>query len=120
MKFFLLLVLSLPFCSFAAAQNSDGWITIPWNPSDSVLVGALNAGLEDAIPQAQFANQLAPGQWSLAQVTEVMDLPDVDNGTNYAFEVNVINGPDTASLALVVSTSSGGQVNQLIYWKMNN
>ncbi len=117
MKFFLVIVLSLAVSTFVTAQDSDDWTTIPWNPNDQTLVGALNGGLKDALPQA--AHLLGPGQWSLAQVTDVRERSEGDNGTDYDFDVNITNGKDIADLTLTVYRSPGGEVNQLLFWIIN-
>ncbi len=117
MKFFILLALSLAFCGLTTAQDFNGdWQPVNWDPSNRLLSGMMNFGLQQAVPEAISAGNLPQGQWSLVHVNLITNQPQAGGAVDYNFNVNLQdqNG-NKAHLGFMINNSANGS-NSLLFW----
>ena len=109
MKSIILIFALAVFCLSATAAKGmrglsqpGGYSPVKWNPNNQQLVDVLNFGVEQAVPQAIAAGQLAQGDWNWTKVNSVET--QIVTGTNYSFNVYISNGElATAMLSFVVN-----------------
>ena len=103
MKSIILIFALAAFCFSATtakgtrgASQAGGYSPIKWNPNNQQLVDVLNFGIEQVVPQAIAAGQLAQGDWNWTKVNSVET--QIVTGTNYSFNVYISNGEGATSL----------------------
>ena len=103
MKFTIIALVFAIFCfATTTAQGAGGYQPIQWNQNNQQLVDVLDFGLDEILPQAISAGQLAQGTWTWTKVNSVES--QVVVGTNYAFNVYISDGQGaTAMLDFVVN-----------------
>ena len=116
MKFSLVLILSLALFSFVNAQVPEEWTVVIWNPDNTALVGILNDGLQDALPEAIAAGQLGAGRWSLAKVNSITEQAEGNGGDDYLFNIEITNGQNSTRFSMLIEND--GEENQLLRWEV--
>ena len=116
MKFLIALVLALAVFGFSNAQSTPGGYTpVKWNPSNQQLVDILDYGVEQAVPKAIAAGQIAKGDWAFTNVISVQN--QVVAGMSFDFIVDIADATgDTATLNVIVFVAPGGQTMSLSSW----
>ncbi len=91
-----------------------GYNPIEFNPNNEELVTLLNFGIEQAIPEAIAAGQIADGNWSYTKVNSVQE--QIVAGTNYMFNVDIADTTgDTASMNVIVFDGLDGTMSLVSY-----
>ena len=91
-----------------------GYNPIEFNSNDEELVTLLNFGVEEAIPEAIAAGQIADGNWSYTKVNSVQE--QIVAGTNYMFNVDIADETgDTASMNVIVFDGLDGTMSLVSY-----
>ena len=101
---FTILIFALAVLCFSAAtakgmrglSQPGGYTPVKWNQNNQQLVDVLNFGVDQAVPQAIAAGQLAQGNWTWTKVNSVET--QIVTGTNYSFNVYISNGEGATSL----------------------